>query len=86
MSFEQKNPEGKAGNKKENPFDTFLKISERVEVLARETTQFIQSVERLTPTEKKSPSFKTIIEEGYNIFSLGKAKIERIKRDLEDLK
>ena len=79
-------PKPKDGDRLQEAFDTVRKISERLGVLSRETTSFVDSLERITPTEKRTPNFRTLVEEGYNIFSLGKAKIERIKRDLEGLK
>jgi hypothetical protein len=86
MKFEQGAPRQTSGERPASTLETLLKLTERMEVLARESSSFIQSVEKLSPKDGRSPSIKTVVEEGYNIFALGKAKMERIKKDLENLK
>jgi len=85
MNYEQRSNTTGTNEGDRESLDTIKKLAERVRIIASETEQFICSVDRLIPQDGKTPSLKTLVEEGYNVFTLGKAKIERIKRDLNQL-
>ena len=89
MKFEQEESRrtNQAGeDRTQEVFDTARKLSERLGVIARESTSFIDSMERLTPTDRYTPTIREVIEEGCNIYALGKAKLERMKRDLDEMR